>query len=144
MGGLAKILTECEHDVSGSDLNFYEPMSSQLEALKIELVKGYEKLPDADLYVIGNALSRGNPSVERILEENLDYISGPEMLGKIIKSKKVIAVSGTHGKTTVSAMTASILQSKYGDVRYLIGGVLGNGSWAARLGSNEYFIVEAD
>ena len=144
MGGLAKILTECEHDVSGSDQNFYEPMSSQLETLKIKLIKGYEKLPDADLYVIGNALSRGNPSVERILEESLDYISGPEMLGKIIKSKKVIAVSGTHGKTTVSAMTASILQSKYGDVGYLIGGVLGDGSWSAKLGSNEYFIVEAD
>jgi len=144
MGGLAKILTECEHHVSGSDLNFYEPMNSQLGALKIDLIKGYEELPDADLYVIGNALSRGNPSIERILEENLDYISGPEMLGKIIKSKKVIAVSGTHGKTTVSAMTASILQSKYGDVGYLIGGVLEDGSWSARLGSNEYFIVEAD
>ena len=103
MGGLAKILKESGHIVSGADINFYPPMSNYIETIGIEMIKGYEKdsMPKADLYVIGNALSRGNECVEEILEKKLPYTSGPELLGKELKGRKVYAISGTHGKLSL-------------------------------------------
>ncbi len=146
MGGLARILIESGHEVSGSDNNFYPPMSDQLRELDIELTKGFEpsSMPEADLYVIGNALSRGNHCVEEILNKNLPYKSGPEMLGEIIKNRFVIAVSGTHGKTTTSFMIAKIFQSMGKDIGYLIGGISPNFSFSAKIGTDEIFVIEAD
>ena len=146
MGGLARILIESGHEVSGSDNNFYPPMSDQLRELEIELTKGFEpsSMPEADLYVIGNALSRGNQCVEEILNKNLPYKSGPEMLGEIIKNRFVIAVSGTHGKTTTSFMIAKIFQSMGKDIGYLIGGISPDFSFSAKIGSDEIFVIEAD
>ena len=146
MGGLARILIESGHKVSGSDNNFYPPMSDQLRELNIELTKGFEpsSMPEAYLYVIGNALSRGNKCVEEILNKNLPYKSGPEMLGEIIKNRFVIAVSGTHGKTTTSFMIAKIFQSIGKDIGYLIGGISPDFSFSAKIGSDEIFIIEAD
>ena len=114
MGGLAQILVEKGHSVSGSDKQFYPPMSDQLDSLGVDMVMGYEEsdLPDADLYVIGNALSRGNPSVEYILNQKLDYTSGPKILGEIIQDKTVIAVSGTHGKTSTSFLICEIFKAR--------------------------------
>ena len=146
MGGLARILIESGHKVTGSDNNFYPPMSDQLRELDVELTKGFEpsSMPEADLYVIGNALSRGNKCVEEILNKNLPYKSGPEMLGDIIKDRFVIAVSGTHGKTTTSFMIAKIFQSFGKDIGYLIGGISPDFSFSAKIGSDEIFIIEAD
>ena len=146
MGGLARILIESSHKVTGSDNNFYPPMSDQLRELDVELTKGFEpsSMPEADLYVIGNALSRGNKCVEEILNKNLPYKSGPEMLGEIIKDRFVIAVSGTHGKTTTSFMIAKIFKSIGKYVGYLIGGISPDFSFSAKIGSDEIFIIEAD
>ena len=146
MGGLARILIESGHKVSGSDNNFYPPMSDQLRELDIELTKGFEpsSMPEADLYVIGNALSRGNQCVEEILNKNLPYKSGPAMLGEIIKNRFVIAVSGTHGKTTTSFMIAKIFKSMGKDIGYLIGGISPDFSFSAKIGSDEIFVIEAD
>ena len=146
MGGLARILIESGYKVSGSDNNFYPPMSDQLRELDIELTKGFEpsSMPEADLYVIGNALSRGNKCVEEILYRNLPYKSGPEMLGEIIKDRFVIAVSGTHGKTTTSFMIAKIFQSIGRDIGYLIGGISPDFLFSSRIGSDEIFVIEAD
>ena len=146
MGGLARILIESGHNVSGSDNNFYPPMSDQLRELDIELIKGFDPflMPEADLYVIGNALSRGNECIEEILNRNLPYKSGPEMLGEIIKDRFVIAVSGTHGKTTTSFMIAKIFKSIGKDIGYLIGGISPDFSFSAKIGSDEVFIIEAD
>jgi len=121
-------------------------MSDQLRELDIELTKGFEpsSMPEADLYVIGNALSRGNQCVEEILNKNLPYKSGPEMLGEIIKNRFVIAVSGTHGKTTTSFMIAKIFQSMGKDIGYLIGGISPDFSFSAKIGSDEIFVIEAD
>ena len=146
MGGLARILIESGHKVTGSDNNFYPPMSDQLRELDVELTKGFEpsSMPEADLYVIGNALSRGNKCVEEILNKNFPYKSGPEMLGDIIKDRFVIAVSGTHGKTTTSFMIAKIFQSLGMDIGYLIGGISPDFSFSAKIGSDEIFVIEAD
>ena len=146
MGGLAQILVEKGHTVSGSDKQFYLPMSDQLNSLGVDMIEGYEEsaLPLADLYVIGNALSRGNPSVEYILRKKLDYTSGPKMLGEIIQDKTVIAVSGTHGKTSTSFLICEIFQSKGIDVGFLVGGVSDSFKNSARLGSSNFFVIEAD
>ena len=146
MGGLAQILKDSGHNVSGSDMQFYPPMSEHLDALKIDLIKGYglDNLPEADLYVIGNALSRGNESVEHILNNRLPFKSGPEMLGEILRNRKVFAVSGTHGKTTTSYMLVHILISLGKDVGYLVGGISNNIAGSASLGTDEIFVIEAD
>ena len=146
MGGLAQILVEKGHTVSGSDKQFYPPMSDQLYSLGVEMIVGYEEsnLPPADLYVIGNALSRGNPSVEYILNEKLQYTSGPKMLGEMIVDRTVIAVSGTHGKTSTSFLLCEIFQAQGIDVGFLVGGVSESFNHSARLGSSELFIIEAD
>jgi len=146
MGGLARILSESDHDISGSDVAFYPPMSDQLNDLGINLTHGYaaKDLPGADLYIIGNALSRGNESVEYILEKKLNFTSGPAMLGNVLKDKNVLAVSGTHGKTTTAAMLCKIMHDKYKDIGYLVGGVAQDLEGSAKLGKGEYFIIEAD
>lgn len=146
MGGLAQILKESGHVISGSDVQFYPPMSDYLKNFDIEMIEGYrvENLPDADLYIIGNALSRGNDSVEHILSNSLPFKSGPEMLGEILKEKKVLAVSGTHGKTTTSYMLTHILLKQGRDVGFLVGGISNNITGSASLGSDKTFVIEAD
>ena len=146
MGGLAQILKDSGHNVSGSDMQFYPPMSEHLDALKIDLIEGYalDDLPEADLYVIGNALSRGNESVEHILNNRLPFKSGPEMLGEILRNRKVFAVSGTHGKTTTSYMLTHILKSSGRDIGYLVGGISNDIDGSASLGTDEIFVIEAD
>ena len=146
MGGLAQILVEKGHKVSGSDKQFYPPMSDQLDSLGVEMIEGYEEssLPAADLYVIGNALSRGNPCVEYILNSKLEYTSGPKMLGEMIRDRTVIAVSGTHGKTSTSFLICEIFQAQGMDIGYLVGGVSDSFKNSARLGTSEFFVIEAD
>ena len=146
MAGLAQILKESGHEVSGSDNQFYPPMSDYIKKIGVKTFEGYSKkdLPKADLYVIGNALSRGNESVEEILEKKLPFVSGPEMLGRELKSRDVFAVSGTHGKTTTSYMLAHIFRDQGKDVGYLIGGISEQFSDSAKLGTDKIFVIEAD
>jgi len=146
MAGLSQILKESGHDVSGSDVQFYPPMSDYLTNINIKTIQGYEAklLPKADLYVIGNALSRGNESVEHILSKNLPYVSGPEILGRELKDRNVYAVSGTHGKTSTAYMLTHILDDNGKDVGYLVGGISENFKNPARLGENKSFVIEAD
>ena len=146
MAGLSQILKESGHDVSGSDVQFYPPMSDYLTNINIKAIQGYEAklLPKADLYVIGNALSRGNESVEHILSKNLPYVSGPEILGRELKDRNVYAVSGTHGKTSTAYMLTHILDYNGKDVGYLVGGISENFKNPARLGKHKSFVIEAD
>lgn len=146
MGGLAQILKESGHDISGSDAQFYPPMSDHLDNLGIDMIKGYSKetLPKADLYVIGNALSRGNECVEFILDTKLPFKSGPQMLGDILEEKRVFAVSGTHGKTTTSYMLTHIFLDQGKDIGFLVGGISDNISGSASLGTDKIFVIEAD
>jgi UDP-N-acetylmuramate: L-alanyl-gamma-D-glutamyl-meso-diaminopimelate ligase len=133
--------------VSGQDQNVYPPMSTQLETLGIQLREGYaaEDIPKRTrLVIIGNALSRGNPAVEHVLNEGIEYISGPRWLGEnYLSGKTVLAVAGTHGKTTTSSMLAWILEAVGLAPGFLIGGVPGNFGISARAGE-ELFVVEAD
>ena len=146
MGGLAQILKESGHDISGSDAQFYPPMSDHLDNLGIDMVRGYSKdtLPKADLYVIGNALSRGNECVEFILDTKLPFKSGPQMLGDILENKRVFAVSGTHGKTTTSYMLTHIFLDQGKDIGFLVGGISDNIAGSASLGTDKIFVIEAD
>jgi len=146
MAGLAQILKESGHEVSGSDSQFYPPMSDYIQNLNIEIIQGFEEdsLPKADLYVIGNALSRGNECIEKILDQKLPFVSGPEILGKELKDRNVFAVSGTHGKTTTSYMLSHILIDQGRDIGYLVGGISKNMENPAKLGTNKTFVIEAD
>ncbi|MEM1091260.1 MAG: UDP-N-acetylmuramate:L-alanyl-gamma-D-glutamyl-meso-diaminopimelate ligase [Pseudomonadota bacterium] len=148
MGSLALLAREMGHHVSGSDQNVYPPMSTQLSDAGIELTSGWDPagLPnDCDLVIIGNALSRGNPAVEHVLESGLRYCSGPQWLGdEVLRERKVIAVAGTHGKTTTACMVAHLLESCGASPGFLIGGVPGNFNRSARLGAGDWFVVEAD
>ncbi|MBK9132096.1 MAG: UDP-N-acetylmuramate:L-alanyl-gamma-D-glutamyl-meso-diaminopimelate ligase [Gammaproteobacteria bacterium] len=148
MGGIALIARELGLEVEGSDLNVYPPMSTQLADSGIRLYEGYkpEHLePAPDLVVIGNALSRGNPAVEHVLNRGLDYVSGPEFLARhVLKDRWVLAVAGTHGKTTTSSMLAWILEYAQLKPGFLIGGAPLNFSGSARLGDAPFFVVEAD
>jgi len=147
MGGVAAIAKEAGHAVSGADQNVYPPMSTQLEALGIRLVDGYEAPIDADVesVVVGNALSRGKPVVEALLNSGRAYTSGPEWLADhVLRDKWVLAVSGTHGKTTTTSMLAWILEYAGLKPGFLIGGVPANFGISARLGGSKYFVVEAD
>ena len=149
MGGLAKIARERGHEVTGCDAQVYPPMSDQLRALGIELHEGYDaeqldKHP-ADLYVVGNAMTRGKPVVEALLERNLAYVSGPQWLAdNVLREKWVLAVAGTHGKSTTSSMLAWILEDAGLDPGFLIGGVAVNFGITARLTSSPFFVIEAD
>ena len=148
MGGLALIARQLGHKVSGSDQNVYPPMSTQLEQQGIQLLQGYgpENLdPEPDLVVIGNALSRGNPEVEAVLNKGLRYISGPQWLAEhVLQDIWVLAVAGTHGKTTTSSMLAWILENQGLKPGFLIGGIPLNFGISARLGDSEFFVIEAD
>jgi len=148
MGGIAQIARAAGHRVTGCDANVYPPMSTQLEAAGIELVEGYgaEQIAlDADLWVIGNAISRGNPLLEAILDRGLAYASGPQWLAEhVLQGKWVLAVAGTHGKTTTSAMLAWILHDAGLDPGFLIGGVPQNFGKSANFSDSEFFVVEAD
>jgi UDP-N-acetylmuramate: L-alanyl-gamma-D-glutamyl-meso-diaminopimelate ligase len=148
MGGIAAIAKELGHKVTGSDSNVYPPMSTQLESLGIELFEGYDAKQfkdEPDIVVIGNALSRGNEAVEYVLDRNLPYTSGPQwLLENVLKDRWVLAVSGTHGKTSTSSMLAWILE--YAGLRpgFLIGGIPQNFEVSARLGESPFFVIEAD
>ena len=148
MGGIAVIAREMGWQVSGSDANVYPPMSDQLRAQGITLYEGYDPalLDDQpDCFIIGNALSRGNAFVEYILNENLPYQSGPQWLADhVLSTRWVLAVAGTHGKTTTTSMLAWILTDCGKNPGYLIGGVAENFSCSAALGSAPYFVIEAD
>ena len=147
MGGIALLARELGFEVTGSDQNIYPPMSKHLSDQGIEIIEGFRKkdLPAADEFIIGNALSRGNEAVEYILNNQLDYLSGPSWLAKnILKSRKVVAVSGTHGKTTTTAMIASILNTQGIDIGYLIAGKPKDFLTSSRLGSSDVFVLEAD
>ncbi|WP_427978916.1 UDP-N-acetylmuramate:L-alanyl-gamma-D-glutamyl-meso-diaminopimelate ligase [Agarivorans sp.] len=148
MGGLAMLAKESGLRVTGSDLNVYPPMSTQLESLGIELIQGYDPSqlqPAPDLVVVGNAMSRGNPCVEYVLDKGLKYCSGPEWLKNYILAERwVLAVAGTHGKTTTASMLAWILEDNGMQPGFLIGGVPRNFSGSARLGGSPFFVVEAD
>jgi UDP-N-acetylmuramate: L-alanyl-gamma-D-glutamyl-meso-diaminopimelate ligase len=147
MGGIAAIAKEAGHDVSGADQNVYPPMSTQLTKLKIKLVEGYEAPIDGavESVVVGNALSRGKPVVEALLDSGRAYSSGPQWLAEhVLQGKWVLAVSGTHGKTTTTSMLAWILEYAGLKPGFLIGGVPVNFGISARLGGSQYFVVEAD
>jgi UDP-N-acetylmuramate: L-alanyl-gamma-D-glutamyl-meso-diaminopimelate ligase len=148
MGGVAAIAKAAGFKVTGSDLNVYPPMSTQLEALGIELVQGYgaEQLDlRPDIVVVGNALSRGSPVVEAMLDRGLAYVSGPQWLAEqVLHKKHVIAVAGTHGKTTTTSMLTWILEDAGLAPGFLIGGVPSNFGATARLGSGPFFVIEAD
>ncbi len=148
MGGLALIAKELGYQVSGSDQNVYPPMSTQLEEQGIQLMQGYiAKNLDCkpDLVVIGNAISRGNEEVETVLNLGLKYISGPQWLSEhVLQQKWVLAVAGTHGKTTTSSMLAWILEYQGFNPGFLIGGIPLNFGLSARLGTSDFFVIEAD
>jgi UDP-N-acetylmuramate: L-alanyl-gamma-D-glutamyl-meso-diaminopimelate ligase len=148
MGSLAVLAKELGFSVSGSDANVYPPMSTQLEEQGIVLCEGFDPAhlrPHPDLVVIGNAMSRGNAAVEYVLDQGLAYCSGPEWLARyVLHNRWVLAVAGTHGKTTTSAMLAWILEYAGMKPGYLIGGVLKNFPASARLGESDFFVVEAD
>src|SRR5512138_941022 len=138
MGGIAAIAKEAGHDVSGADQNVYPPMSTQLEALGIRLVQGYEAEvdPAAEHVVVGNSLSRGKPVVEALLDSGRPYTSGPEWLAEhVLRDRWVLAVSGTHGKTTTTSMLAWILEYAGLMPGFLVGGVPSNFGISARLGA---------
>ncbi|BCG65386.1 MAG: UDP-N-acetylmuramate: L-alanyl-gamma-D-glutamyl-meso-diaminopimelate ligase [Methyloprofundus sp.] len=148
MGGLALIARELGHTVSGSDQNVYPPMSTQLAEQGIQLMQGYraENLQNKpDLVVIGNAMSRGNAEVEAVLNLGLKYTSGPQWLSEyVLQDKWVLAVAGTHGKTTTSSMLAWILEYHGFNPGFLIGGIPMNFGLSARAGESNFFVIEAD
>ncbi|MGB1238334.1 MAG: UDP-N-acetylmuramate:L-alanyl-gamma-D-glutamyl-meso-diaminopimelate ligase [Pseudomonadales bacterium] len=148
MGSMAILARELGYRVTGSDANVYPPMSTQLEEQGIELMQGYsaEHLqPAPDLVVVGNALSRGNAAVEYVLEQGLAYTSGAQWLSEhVLKDRWVLAVSGTHGKTTTASMLAWILEYANMAPGYLIGGIPQDFSVSARLGDTPFFVIEAD
>ena len=148
MAGVARLAVELGHRVSGADQALYPPMSTQLDALGIEVVQGYDAtslVEPPDLVVIGNALSRGNAAVEFVLSNDLPFVSGPEWLERfVLPGRHVLALAGTHGKTTVSSLVSWIMDSVGLDPGFLVGGVLENLGLSARLGSGRHFIIEAD
>jgi len=148
MGGIAALAAASGHRVSGSDSNVYPPMSTQLKRLGIDVIEGYDPRqldPAPDCVVIGNALSRGNPAVEAVLERGLPYSSGPQWLAEqVLQKRHVLAVAGTHGKTTTASMLSWILEDASLKPGFLIGGIPANFGSSARFGESGYFVVEAD
>src|SRR5579862_2350123 len=148
MGGIAAIARAAGFRVTGSDRNVYPPMSTQLQALGIELTEGFEAgqlSPAPDMVVVVNVMTRGMPVVEELLERGLPYASGPEWLAReVLKDRWVLAVAGTHGKTTTSSLLAWILERTGHEPGFLIGGVPGNFGVSARLGKQPFFVIEAD
>mgnify|MGYP002700142714 FL=1 len=148
MGGIAALAKELGFHVTGCDAHVYPPMSTQLEQLGIELKQGYKTEhfnDEPDLVIVGNAMSRGNVMVEYMLDRNIPYISGPQwLLENVLKDRWVLAVSGTHGKTTTSSMLAWILEYAHLSPGFLLGGIPQNFSCSARLGNAPFFVIEAD
>ena len=148
MGGIALLARANGHKVTGSDQNVYPPMSTQLEEAGIELMQGYDPShlqPAPDVVVVGNAMSRGNPAVEYMLDQGLPYTSGPQWLAEhILQDRWVLAVAGTHGKTSTASLLAWILEDAGLNPGFLIGGVPENFGVSARLGDSPFFVVEAD
>jgi len=151
MGGIAAIARRAGHTVTGCDANVYPPMSTQLEALGIDLTEGWDPAQldgvaaAADAFVIGNVVSRGNPLMEAILDSGRSYLSGPQWLYEnVLRDKWVLAVAGTHGKTTTAAMLAWILDDATLDPGFLIGGVPLDFGVSARLTESPFFVIEAD
>ena len=148
MGGLAALAREAGDRVEGSDQQVYPPMSTQLEALGIALSQGYAPghiAADTDMVVVGNALSRGNPAVEHVLDAGLPYQSGPEWLAsRVLRGRDVLAVAGTHGKTTTTSLVAWLLDAAGCAPGFLVGGVPADFGVSARQGDGALFVVEAD
>jgi len=151
MGGIAAIAQAAGHRVSGCDANVYPPMSTQLEALGIALTEGFDATQlqgvakDADVFVVGNVVSRGNPLMEAILDAGLSYVSGPQWLYEnVLRERFVLAVAGTHGKTTTTAMLAWILDQAGLQPGFLIGGVPAGFGVSARHSPSSFFVIEAD
>ncbi len=148
MGGIAAVARAAGHRVTGSDGNVYPPMSTQLEALGIELIEGYDAAqldPAPDVVVVGNVMRRGQSVVEALLDRGIPYASGPEWLAReVLRDRWVLAVAGTHGKTTTSSVLAWILEHAGLDPGFLIGGVPANFETSARLGGASFFVIEAD
>ncbi len=147
MGGVAVLARQAGHTVTGSDTNVYPPMSTQLEQQGIELMQGYhaDHMQQQDQVVVGNVMSRGNEAIEHTLNKGLSYTSGPQWLAEnVLKDKWVLAVAGTHGKTTTSSILAWILEYAGLQPGFLIGGVPANFGVSARLGEGSFFVVEAD
>jgi UDP-N-acetylmuramate: L-alanyl-gamma-D-glutamyl-meso-diaminopimelate ligase len=148
MGGIALLARAAGHRVTGCDANVYPPMSTQLGEQGIDLVAGYgaEQLAlNPDLYVVGNAISRGNPLLESILDRNLPYVSGPQWLAQnILRDRWVLGVAGTHGKTTTTSLLAWILEEAGLNPSFLVGGVPQGFGVSARLTDSPFFVIEAD
>ena len=148
MGGLAVLAREAGHKVTGCDANVYPPMCDQLRALGIDLIEGYgaDQLAfKPDMYVIGNVVTRGNALVEAILDAGAPYASGPQWLAEhVLRDRHVLAVAGTHGKTTTTAMLAWVLEHADLQPGFLVGGVPMNFGVSARLGNRSAFVIEAD
>ena len=148
MGGIAVLAKQAGYRVTGCDANVYPPMSTQLEEQGIELISGFDASQielKPDVFVIGNVVSRGNPLMEAILDAGLPYISGPQWLGEnVLQDKWVLAVAGTHGKTTTSSMLAWLLEDAGLNPGFLIGGVPNNFGISARLTDDPFFVIEAD
>jgi len=148
MGGVAALARAAGHEVTGSDVNVYPPMSSQLKDLGVDIMEGYapqhlDRVPD--YVVVGNAMSRGNPAVEAMLDRRIPYCSGPQWLAEhVLHKRQVMAVSGTHGKTTTASILAWILEDAGLKPGFLIGGIPVNFEVSARFGESDYFVVEAD
>jgi UDP-N-acetylmuramate: L-alanyl-gamma-D-glutamyl-meso-diaminopimelate ligase len=148
MGGIAAIARAAGHRVTGSDRNVYPPMSTQLEALGIDVLEGFEasQLESApDVVVVGNVMTRGSPVIEALLDRGIPYASGPEWLAReVLRDRWVLAVAGTHGKTTTSTLLAWILEHAGLAPGFLIGGVPVDFDVSARLGRAPFFVIEAD
>jgi UDP-N-acetylmuramate: L-alanyl-gamma-D-glutamyl-meso-diaminopimelate ligase len=148
MGGVAALARAAGHEVTGSDANIYPPMSTQLKDMGIDVMEGYAPQhldPVPDYVVVGNAMSRGNAAVEAMLDRRIPYCSGPQWLAEHVMHKRhVLAVAGTHGKTTTASMLAWILDDAGHTPGFLIGGIPVNFEVSARFGEADYFVVEAD
>ena len=148
MGGVAQLAVTAGHRVTGCDANVYPPMSDQLRAAGVDLIEGFDAGQTAlqpDVFMVGNAISRGNPLLEAILDAGLPYVSGPQWLAEhVLQGRWVLGVAGTHGKTTTAAMLAWILEDAGLAPGFLIGGVPLNFGVSARLGDTPFFVIEAD
>ncbi|HNM23261.1 MAG TPA: UDP-N-acetylmuramate:L-alanyl-gamma-D-glutamyl-meso-diaminopimelate ligase, partial [Rhodocyclaceae bacterium] len=148
MGGIAQLARATGHRVTGCDANVYPPMSDQLRDSGVDLIEGYgvdQLALKPDVFVVGNAISRGNALLEAVLDQGLPYVSGPQWLAEnVLRGRWVLGVAGTHGKTTTSSMLAWILQDAGMDPGFLIGGVPMNFGVSARLGGTPFFVIEAD
>jgi len=148
MAGIAALAREAGHSVTGSDANAWPPMSTQLEALGITVMPGYDPAhlqPAPDVVVVGNVITRGNPAIEYLLNAGLPYVSGPQWLAEnVLHGRHVLAVAGTHGKTTTTSVLAWLLEHAGLEPGFLVGGVPVNFGVSARLGKGRHFVIEAD